>query len=220
MSNWIPPLPEEELHSQVAEPHPTPGELHRDVMDRTLTAGLQFKRVVGGLGILVALGVVGFIIKAANGFDDRSDWGYYAAIFAFLFTTTQSALLVSISMRMVKTHWRRPLARVSELFAVVGVANLLIFIPLLWLLPPLEGRATIWFEWPWGAPKLLDTLSMVFLVLNGLVLLWVSSIPDLAAAAHSYTGARKSLAHMRSPWQCANGWDKLFPGLNQQGADA
>ncbi|MFQ5872744.1 MAG: hypothetical protein ACE5JL_02940 [Dehalococcoidia bacterium] len=148
MSDWIPPLPEEELHSQVAEPAPTPQDINRDVIGRTLTAGPRFKNATGAFGILVALGVIGFIIKAADGFDDRSNWGYYAAIFAFLFTTTQSALLVSITMRMAKTHWRRPLARVSEFFAVVGVFNLLVFLPLLWTLPPLEGRRTIWFEWP------------------------------------------------------------------------
>jgi len=211
---------EEEQHSQLLEPFPTAEEINQDVLSQTMTVGSRFKTVTAGLGILVALGIIGFIIKVADGFDDRKDWGYYAAIFAFLFTTTQSALLVSITMRMAKAHWRRPLARVSEFFAIVGLFNLLVFLPLLWTLPPIEDRNSIWFEWPWGAPKLMDTLSMVFLVANGLALLWVSSIPDLALAAQRYTGKRRNLARLLSlQWQgTVRQWKILQAGQGLLGA--
>lgn len=192
----------EEHESQYLDPPPTEQEVNEDIVSRTVAIGSAYKKAVGFFGILVALGVVGFVIKAVDGFGDRTNWGYYAAIFAFLFTTTQSALLVSIAMRMAKTHWRRPLARVSEFFAVVGVINFLIFIPLLWTLPPIEGRRTIWFEWPWGAPKTLDLLAMGFLVICGLALLWVSSIPDMKIMARKTVGPRAGIARLLS-----SGWN-------------
>ena len=188
----------EELHSLVEIPRPTSQQVNDDLLSQTNTLGQRFKTATPIFGVLVAVGVIGFIIKALDGFDDRKDWGYYAAIFAFLFTTCQSALLVSATMRLAKTHWRRPLARVSELFAIVGVFNLIIFLPLLWTIPEAEGRNSIWFEWPWGAPRLLDALAMIFLVLNGLALLWASSLPDLALYGRRYGGVRGALARLMS----------------------
>ncbi len=209
----------EEHESQYLETPPTDGEVNEDVISRTLRVGSAYRTAVGIFGILVALGVVGFIIKALDGFGDRTNWGYYAAIYVFLFTTTQSALLVSITMRMAKTHWRRPLARISELFAAVGVVNFLMFIPLLWTLPPLEGRRTIWFEWPWGAPKLLDLLAMGFLVLCGLALLWVSSIPDMATMSKKTTGIRGRIARLMSTgWKgTPHQWPVLKAGQGMLG---
>lgn len=188
----------EELHSLVEIPRRTPQQVNEDVLSQTYVAGPRFKKATFIFGLLVVVGVIGFIVKAMDGFDDRKDWGYYAAIFAFLYTTCQSALLVSITMRLARTHWRRPLARVSELFAIVGVFNLIIFIPLLWTIPVAEGRQSIWFEWPWGAPRLLDALAMIFLTINGLALLWASSIPDLALYGRKYGGFRGAMARLLS----------------------
>ena len=191
----------EELHSLVEIPRRTPQQVNEDVLSQTYSAGPRFKKATFLFGLLVVVGVIGFVIKAMDGFDDRKDWGYYAAIFAFLYTTCQSALLVSITMRLANTHWRRPLARVSELFAIVGVFNLIIFIPLLWTIPVAEGRQSIWFEWPWGAPRLLDALAMIFLTINGLALLWASSIPDMALYGRRYGGFRGAMARLLS-----SGW--------------
>ena len=104
-------------------------------------------------------------------------------------------------MRLAQTNWRRPLARVSELFAIVGLVNLLIFLPLLWTIPDAAHRQSIWFEWPWGAPRLMDALAMIFLTVNGLALLWASSMPDLALYGRRYGGLRGSLARLLS-----HGW--------------
>ena len=191
----------EELHSLVEIPRRTPQQVNEDILPQTYGVGPRFTKATLLFGALVVVGVIGFVIKATDGFDDRKDWGYYAAIFAFLYTTCQSALLVSITMRLAKTHWRRPLARVSELFAVVGVFNLIIFLPLLWTIPEAGGRQSIWFEWPWGAPRLLDALAMIFLTVNGLALLWASSIPDLALYGRKYGGFRGAMARLLS-----SGW--------------
>ncbi len=138
---------------------------------------------MGVLALLLLLGVVGFVMRLG---DDRTKWGYFAATFAFLFTVAQTAPLVSVALRIARNHWRRPLARASELFAVVGVFNLLLYIPLLLLLPSLEGRKTIWIlgAWPFPSytPHIYDTLALVGLVVLGLLLLWTAAVPDFAAA--------------------------------------
>ncbi len=164
---------------------------------RELTPG--FKKLLLVLGAVFLVGVVAFIIKAIDSFDDRSKWGYYAATFAFLFTAAQSAPMMAIAPRLVKASWSKPMARVAEMFAVVGLFNLLLFIPLLFLLPSGRGRFTLWFVdgwhkgWPPGAPHIWVLLAMIALVVCGLALLYVSSIPDLAAVRDHSTGRRRSL---------------------------
>ena len=152
----------------------------------------------GVLGILFLLGIVGFVMRLG---DDRTQWGYYAATFSFLFTTTQTAPLVSVALRLAKNHWRRPLARASELFAVVGLFNLLFFIPLLLVLPSLEGRHTIWILSPNYTPHVFDTLALVALVICGLGLLWTGAIPDFAAARDRGTHRHRLYTRLALGWQ-------------------
>lgn len=164
-----------------------PEEVTRDVLSKTFSKGSRYWRAVALLSLLFVGGIVGFALRFG---DDRSQFGYYAATFAFLFTAGQTAPLVSVALRMAKNHWRRPLARASELFAVVGLFNLIIFIPLMMILPSIEGRHTIWIdralhdrpEFYAYSPHIFDTLGMVGLVLCGLGLLWVGAIPDFASA--------------------------------------
>ena len=174
----------------------TPEEMTQDILGKHSEFTPRFKMVLLALGALFVLGVVAFIIRALDGFDDRSKWGYYAAVFAFLFTATQAAPMLAIAPRLAKAHWGRPLHRVAELFAFVGLFNLVLFIPLLFLLPTGKGRFTIWFiedwreGWPPGAPHTWDALALVLLVLCGLALVYVSSRPDLAAVRDRSTGFR------------------------------
>jgi molybdopterin-containing oxidoreductase family membrane subunit len=168
-------------------------EITEDIVERQRSAGSRFRIVAGVLAALLALGVVGFALRLADGFDDRTIWGYHAAIFAYLFVTAQSAVLVSVALRMAKAHWRRPLSRVSELFAVVGVFNFLLYIPLLWALPITDGRRSIWFEWPGHSPHLWDTIAMGLLVVLGLALLYFAALPDLATIRDHSSGKRHGI---------------------------
>ncbi|MBI4302028.1 MAG: hypothetical protein HY664_05440, partial [Chloroflexi bacterium] len=151
-----------------------------------------FWLVVAVLGILFALGIIGFLVRLSDGFADRTRWGYYAAVFSYLITTFQMAPLVSVGLRFTEAHWPRPLARASELFAVVGILNLLWFIPLLRLIPSAKGRQSIWFEWPL-APHLWDTLILGAVVFSGLALLYVNALPDWAAARDRDSGGKGRL---------------------------
>ena len=166
-------------------------QVTEEILALTHSAGPRYKAALVIFGGIFLLGIVGFVIRAVDaGFDDFRPWGYFMAVYAFLLTTASSAPLFSVTQRMVRSHWRRPLARASELFGIVGVLSTLMFIPLIYLLPAAQGRRTIWFEWP-GAPHATDVLAVVFLAVLGLALLYVAALPDLAVSREHATGARR-----------------------------
>lgn len=177
-------------------------ELTRDFLGETAKVGQAYKRALAFFGLLFVLGVVGFVIRAVDaGFDTFSPWAYLMATYAFLLTAASTAPLFAISQRMIKSHWIRPAARVSEMFAVVGILSTLMFIPLLLLLPSSEGRRSIWFEWP-ATPFWPNILAVVFLAILGFAILIVSARPDWAACRDHQTGIRKRLGEFfAGSWQ-------------------
>ncbi|MCI0440382.1 MAG: hypothetical protein L0177_14805 [Chloroflexi bacterium] len=162
-------------------------EVTNDLLDKHQRAGTMYKGAVLLFGALTLLGVIGFIGRVAtSGASDFAAWGYYAAAFAFVLSTAQTAPMVAIAPRMAKAHWYRPISRAAEMWAVVGIFNLLVFSALLAVLPALDnGRRSMWFWFPDSdvprfTPHVWATLAMIGFVVVGLFLLWVSSLPDLA----------------------------------------
>ena len=97
-------------------------------------------------GILFILGIIGYVMRLSSGFEDKQNWGYYVAIFSFLMTTTASAPMVAIAPRIANANWRRSTSRAAEIWTLCGSINLILYIPLIWLLPSLEnGRRSLWF---------------------------------------------------------------------------
>lgn len=168
----------------------TQAEVTQDNIRRQASPAPKFKRITGLLAALFAVGIVSVVLRVMNGFDDRNEWGYHASIVGYMLITAQSAVLVSIALRMVKAHWRRSLARVSELFAIVGLLNFIIYIPLLWVLPSTEGRLSLWFDFPGNSPHIWNTVSLATLVITGLALLWFAAIPDIATMRDSEEGSK------------------------------
>ena len=185
----------------------TPGAVSRDLLERTGGTTRLIRLATVGSAVLLVLGLVGFIMRLGDGTGKTELWGYHAALVAFLLTTAQAAPMVAIAPRMAKAHWRRPISRIAELFGVVGVLNVIIFIPLLWVLPDLgDGRRSLWFfgevrSMPAHMPHIVTTISMVALAAVGVALLWVSALPDFAAIRDNSTGRRRSLFA-----KLANGW--------------
>ena len=196
-----------DTHSAVAELRLSPEEVTEDLSRKVYSVDGKFVLALLGLGALIVLGIIGFVIRAlADGFSDsaRHEWGYYAAMFAFLLVTAGSAPLAAVAFRWTKNHWRRPMSRASEMYALVGLLSILWFIPLMLLLPAIDlgpnggdgflevgqDRRTLWFEVPIGAPLIWDMLALVFLVVCGLAILWVSARPDMAAVAQRGSGLR------------------------------
>ncbi|MCZ6789590.1 MAG: hypothetical protein O7D33_06610, partial [Chloroflexi bacterium] len=196
---------------------PTAEEFSADFLVSHASTGSLYRRTLWVTGVLFALGVVGFIIRAvADGFDSdaRGPWGYYATTVAFLLTTAGAAPVVAMVLRLVKAHWRRPMTRVAEIYGAVGLLTLLMFIPLLFLVPSASGRRTIWFQDHegtlgvgtegkiFGAPHVYDTLALLFLVICGLALLYISALPDMAAMRDRGVGrARGFVARIAGRWQ-------------------
>lgn len=160
----------------------TAKEIKTDVLDKFQGVGSRYLIWVTALTVLVGLGLLGIMIRISGGFDDHSEWGYTAATLAFLVTIFAAAPIVSIGQRYIKSNWRRPITRISEIYGITGILALLLLIPLLKSLPPLEGRNNIWFDWPTFAPMGWSLIIFGSLALTGLVLLWAVALPDLAAA--------------------------------------
>ena len=203
-------------HNAVEEAEHTPQDVTEHLRGKVFSFDRRLGLALAALGILFILGIVGFVVRAVNdGFSDsaRPEWGYFAAMFGFLLVTAGSAPVAAIAFRWTKNHWRRPLSRASEMFALVGVLNLLWFIPLMLLLPDIdlngdgilqvgEDRRTIWFEGPIGAPLWWDVFALIFLVFCGLAILWVSARPDMAAVAEGRTGWRaRLLSRLSMGWR-------------------
>ncbi len=181
-------------------------EVGRDLLQRHEKSGSLFKRAVALFGVLFILGIVGFFMRLSDGIGDRAVWGYYAAVFAFILTTAQAAPMVAIATRLAKGHWRRPISRAAEIWTLVGLFNLVLFIPLLWILPDLsDGRRTLWFfdgdKVPSYSPHIWASAAILFLVVTGLAMLWVSCLPDLAAVRDRSSGWRQLWAR-----RLARGW--------------
>ena len=174
------------MHSEDLQigPWPTHREVTHDVLGRFREISTQYWGWVTVLGFLVVLGVVGFIIRLNQGFDDanRANWGYLVATMAFILTTFSAMPVISAGLRLTKANWRRPFTRVTELMSITSIVLVLLLIPALIALPTIDGRLTIWFEWPVGAPGLWDILGYGMLAVVGLALLWLLALPDLAAA--------------------------------------
>ncbi len=81
---------------QAPEPAPlTPAELTADVTGRVLNPGPRSATALIVLGILVVLGIVGFVLKIVGPFD-RAAWGYPAAVFSFLLSSAMAAPIVAL----------------------------------------------------------------------------------------------------------------------------
>ena len=186
----------------------TPAGITNDLLAKHAASGPTFRWVAVVCAALLVLGVVGVVLRLSGGVSDKTVWGYYAALFAFILSTAQAAPMVAIATRIAKAHWRRPISRISEMYTAVGLLNLLLFIPMLWVLPSLEdGRRTLWFfgnaDIPgYGyVPHFWTALALLSLVICGVVMLWVSCLPDLAAIRDRSTGRRQRIAS-----RMARGW--------------
>ncbi len=211
---------------------PEPTGLVSDVIEKQRAPSAFFRAVLIVGAVLTLLGIIGFVLRlAADGFSDHTDWGFYVAAFAFVFTLTSSAPLAACAFRFTKSHWRRPLSRIAELFSLVSIVNILLFIPALIALPDilnplgasneaLDIRRTIWFRVPIGAPVGWQLSGMVGLAVCSLGILWVAAMPDMAQSRSQVTGFRASLyrALSRSWYGTKRQWQVQKAGLAILGA--
>ena len=201
-------------------------DLTKNFVARIIGTTSLFWYLVAIFTTLFTIGVVGFVLKIYEvGTDSPKNWGYYAALVSFVLTTFQSAPMAAIAPRIVKAHWRRPFSRIAEIFCVAGSINVLFFIPLIWILPGLEdGRRSLWF---YGElqnvqymPQIISTIAIISLSICGLMLVWLSSSPDVAITKNQTTGIRKFLQTRLGSWWIGSSaqWFTLHHRLGILGA--
>lgn len=185
---------------------------------------------VAAAGFLLVLGVIGFVMRVNDGVSDRMVWAYYAMMFSFILTTASAAPMIAIAPRLANAHWRRPVSRVAELWSAAGIFSLLLFIPMLWILPPLtDGRRSLWFynsddpffsKVPVYSPHIWTTAALLSLAALGIMLLWLSAMPDLALMREHSTGwKQKWSARLSGRWiGTTEQWNMLHHRMGIVGA--
>lgn len=157
-------------------------EVLNDGLRRIRAAGSTYRLALIISALLGVIGVIALIAgPIASGWSDRQAWTYVAITFGFLMSTVASAPCVSVATRLVRAHWRRPVNRLSELWAAALIVPLILFFLLEWVMPNTDNRSTLWFGWP-GSPWLWDSILVVALVICGYAFLYVAAIPDMAIA--------------------------------------
>lgn len=177
--------------------HEPPARVDADVIASELIAtteanGSAVRAWMWILGVVTLVGIgVGFA-KLLVEWRDQDEWGYTAAIVAFLFTAFGGAPLVAIAPMIAKANWVRPVARFAQLCSLVSVICTIWMIPMILNLPFLvvDGarRRTIWFEGPDVSPHIWALVGMITLIVSALGLVWAYGIPDFAAMRDHSTG--------------------------------
>lgn len=165
--------------------------------------------VTGLLALLGLIGIVVYIMLIA-GSGGREAWAYPTATLMVFISFIAAAPLVAYASRAARGYWGLPSRRIAELFAIPSLLSLALAIPILAVLPPLKGRANLWFDFGWGAPFFTDVLALSIMLVAGLAMLWISVVPDLAATAgdlKQLPGWRRALLlnwqGTRKNWQTA-----------------
>ena len=181
-------------------PPTDPKVVKEELITSTSRGGNFLKKLIWVFSLLSILGIVGLVGKLFLESDDQTQWGYIAAVLAFILSTTSGAPMVAVAPLIAKANWARPISRIAHIIGVVGIINIIIMIPILWVLPPLvvEGarRRSIWFEAPNYSPHFWDTLGLIMLAIVGLALLYSSALPDFATMRDNSKGTKQKIAKL------------------------
>jgi len=178
----------------------------KDLIDKHLQErGNMYRTSLMLAAIFSVIGIVGIILKIINGFDNLSDWSVYVTACVFIFTTFMGAPMLSMATKVARGNWRRPVSRLSEIFCISGIAGLLMFLPMLWVLPGLEdGRNTLWFydpgKVPAYSPHIWTSIAMIAFILTALALLWINARPDFAILRDNSKGKNKIYSTLAWGW--------------------
>jgi len=165
-----------------------PQRVIEDGLRRIRGSGTVYKVMLLISAVCAIVGIIAFIVgPISSGWNDRQAWTYVAITFGILMCTIGSAPCFSVCLRMVRGHWRRPVNRLAEIWAIGMIVPLILFFFLLGILPDTVGRSSFWFGWP-VSPYLWDSVMMVALVICGYGFLYVGALPDMAIARDQIEG--------------------------------
>jgi molybdopterin-containing oxidoreductase family membrane subunit len=193
----------------------TAEEVTHDLLDWVRNRGPSWIAIVL-FGLLGVVGIVCVVMLLLSGPEPRVKWGYTAATLAFLVSTAQATPVLAFATRFAKGYWAIPLRRAAEIFTVSGLITTPLFIILLNQLPGWHGRWSIWNDWP-AAPQFWDSVAILLITFTGLALLYLSNLPDFAAARDAGMGGAYRLLALG--WTGTDRqWRSLRVGLVPLGA--
>ncbi len=171
----------------------TQDELTEELIHQARRTGPTMRRAMWALAALASLGVIAALIMLLGGIDDHTRWNYYAVAYFYVFSLVMGIPMAGIGLRFARAQWRRPTSRAAELFALAGPVVLLFFFPIMAAHPGLEGRNSLWMDWRLG-PWFPDLIMLTTLVCIGLIFIYVSVLPDLAAVRDHGNGRSRGIA--------------------------
>ena len=174
-------------------PPATQDELTQELIHDARETGPRMVRAMWILAAVATLGVVAAILMMLGGLDDHTRWKYYAVGYFYVFSLVMGIPMAAIGLRFARAQWRRPTSRAAELFALAGPVMLVFYLPIMAAHPGLEGRNSLWMDWRL-APWFPDLLMLTTFVCIGLIFLYVSVLPDLAAVRDHGSGRTRGIA--------------------------
>ncbi len=174
-------------------PPATQDELTQELIHDARETGPRMRRAMWILAAITTLGVAAAILMMLGGLDDHTRWKYYAVAYFYVFSLVMGIPMAAIGLRFARAQWRRPTSRAAELFALAGPVMLVFYLPIMAAHPGLEGRNSLWMDWRL-APWFPDLLMLTTFVCIGLIFLYVSVLPDLAAVRDHGSGRTRGIA--------------------------
>lgn len=196
-------------HSDEAH-HELPDRVNPDVVTSELVASTdanpsRFRVIAWTLGIISLVGIIAMAVKLVVDGGDQTQWGYVAALVAFLFSAFGGAPMVAIAPMLAKANWAKPITRIAAIFSFTSIIVTLLMIPLVLHLPLLvvDGarRRSIWFEGPDISPHFWSMVAMLTLIIAGFALFYSTALPDFAAMRDHSTGWKQRFGKFM-----ARGW--------------
>lgn len=174
-------------------PPATQDELTQELIHDARETGPRMRRALWILAVVATLGVMAALLMMLGGLDDHTRWKYYAVGYFYVFSLVMGIPMAGIGLRFARAQWRRPTSRAAELFALAGPVMLVFYFPIMAAHPGLEGRNSLWMDWRL-APWFPDLLMLTTFVGIGLIFVYVSVLPDLAAVRDHGSGRTRGIA--------------------------
>ena len=190
------------------------------------SADLNFKVVVGVLGLLVAVCLFGawFYMIAHGmglaGIRRPNYWGIFITNFVFWIGISHAGTFVSAILRVFNAEFRRPFTRAAELMTTFGLAAAGMY-PLIhlgrpwrfyWMIPYPNQR----WMWPnFHSILVWDMIAITAYLIGSSIYLFLPLIPDLAMARDRSQGWRKTIYRVLSlGWRgTEREWKNLTTGI-------
>lgn len=174
--------------SHASGPLLTPQKINADLLEVLNTARSRTTPALLLTGLMCLIGLAGIAIRIGGGFTDRAAWGYYAALMSWLLATACGAPIAVIVTRLARGDWRRPFTRVGDIYAITPLIMFFLVVPLMFTLPPLDGRRNLYMNWP-GAPYAYIFLAFLAFAIVGTLQAYLSILPDTAMLRDQDAGA-------------------------------